>query len=168
MQRAGAVSRRKATRASTLPREHEAPALGSGLLNRRDARGRCAARVLISSGCAAETFREVRPAKERSETATGLAALGSGMRRHPRPWRAGHRERRRLSSTGRPPCSSISLMPTLHAAAMRRSVLLVFARRLLWLSDAGGAMPERRCFGRVPGSCVPCENRSTPTALYLP
>lgn len=69
------MPRQRFARTSTQYREHEAPALGPGLWDWRDARGRCAARVLISSGCADDTSRKCAPPES-----------GAGSRQAWLPW----------------------------------------------------------------------------------
>lgn len=170
MPRPAVVLRQKSLRICTRSVSMEPRPAGRGLLNRRDARGKCAALVFTSSGFAADTSKSEPPSQDGRGAATGLAALGSEMRRHRRRWQTGHRERRKLSPKAvrhvlrfpRRRCRSC--VPARCAGAFS----LVLAVRPAWHSAAVESMRGGCHLGRLPGSCVPCEDRSTPTALYLP
>lgn len=107
-----AEPRQKTARICTLSREHGTPACGSGLfLNRRDARGKCAARVFTSSGCAAD----ISKSEPRRRMGAGLrqALLRWVPECAPSPTLAGRSREQQVVVTDRPS----AMLSDLHAAA---------------------------------------------------
>lgn len=72
------------------------------------------------------------------------------------------------SPTGRMRSDSRAAVSRFLALRCGGAFLLVFPVQPAWHSAAAESMSEGCCLGWRPGSCVPCEDRSAPTALYLP
>ena len=137
----------------------------SGRLRRRDARGRCAARVGTSG------FQRALPAPSDMAPrlsavrgrSTGVAALGCALACRPRTWQAAdHRERRQF--TDRMDALLISRLqrPYCPAALMRRCIPSCLPWSAGLAFDGAESLPERCLVVGVPGPCDPSFARTGP------